>query len=91
MILGLSIILAASIIALPLFRLAHIWRKLVAQIDDLNAAIAAETASIAALTTAIGTAITPVDLSAPIAAVTANRASVDVLTTQLGGTPPPGP
>lgn len=91
MILGLSIILAAAILALPLFQLAHIGRKLVAQIDDLNAAIAAETASIAALTTAIGTAITPVDLTAPIAAVTANRASVDALTTQLGGTPPPGP
>lgn len=59
-----------------------------AQIDDLNAAITAETTSIAALTTAINTAIVPVDLTAPIAAVNTNRTSIDALTTQLGGTPP---
>ena len=62
-----------------------------AQIDDLNAAIAAETASIAALTAAINTAIVPVDLSGPIANVTANRTAIDGLTTQLGGSPPPAP
>lgn len=86
--LGLSIIIGASIIALPLFRLAHVGVRLLAQIDDLNAAIAAETASIAALTTAINTAIVPVDLSGPIANVTANRTAIDALTTQLGGQPP---
>lgn len=85
---GLSIILAAVILSLPLFRLAFIGVRLVAQIDDLNAAITAETASIAALTTAINSAITPVDLSGPIANVTANRTAIDALTTQLGGTPP---
>lgn len=88
MILGLSIILTAVILSLPLFQIAHRSKQLVAQIDDLNAAIAAETASIAALTSAINTAIVPVDLSAPIAAVNTNRASLDALTTQLGGTPP---
>lgn len=88
MILGLSIILAAVILSLPLFQIAHRSKQLVAQIDDLNAAIAAETASIAALTTAINTAIVPVDLSGPIANVTANRTAIDALTTQLGGTPP---
>ena len=87
--LGLSIIIGASIIALPLFRLAHVGVRLLAQIDDLNAAIAAETASIQALTTAIGTAIVPVDLSGPIAAVNANKASIDALTAQI--TPPPAP
>lgn len=86
--LGLSLILAAAIVAVPFFLIAHRSKQLVAQIDDLNAAITAETASIAALTTAINTAIVPVDLSAPIANVTANRTSIDALTTQLGGTPP---
>ncbi len=85
---GISIIVAASILALPLFRIAHIGVRLVAQIDDLNAAIAAETASIAALAAAINTAIVPVDLTGAISAVNTNRASVDALTTQLGGTPP---
>lgn len=84
---GLSLIIAATLLALPLFQLARIGVRLVAQIDDLNAAIAAETASIAALTTAIGTIATPPDLSGAIAGVNTNKASIDALTTQLGGTP----
>ena len=87
--LAFSLIIAAVIVTLPLFRLAYIGVRIVSQLDDLNAAIAAETASIAAaLTTAINSAIQPVDLSGPIANVTANRTAIDALTAQLGGTPP---
>lgn len=85
---GISLIIAACIVALPLFRLCHIAEKVMAQIDDLNAAIAAEAASIEALATAIGNIASPPDLAPAIDAVNANRARVDALTAGLGGTPP---
>lgn len=86
--LGLSLIIAASIIALPLFRLGHIGRQLVASLTDLQAAITANTAAVNALTAAAGTITPPHDFQPEVDALTANTAAVNAVTTQLGGTPP---
>lgn len=85
--LGVSIIVAALILALPLFSIARNQRILMSALDDLNAAIQAEAASIAALATAIGNLAAPPDLQPAIDAVNANKAAVDAITAGL----PPAP
>lgn len=84
---GLSLIIAACILAVPLFSIARSWRCTVAQIDDLNAAIQAEAASIQALATAIGNIAAPPDLQPAIDAVNANKAAVDAITAGLPTSP----
>ena len=88
MIVGFSLIIAASIIALPLFRLAHIGRKLVATLQDLQSAITSNTAAVNALTAAAGTVTPPHDFQPEVDAIAANTAAVNAVTTQLGGTAP---
>lgn len=89
--LGISLIIAAAILALPLFQLARIGAKALATIDDLTAALDREAASIDALAAAIASLPPPIDLQASVDRVNAFTAQVDSLTTALGGTPPPGP
>lgn len=83
---GLSLILAACILALPLFQIAHRSKQLVANIDDLTAALAQLDASVAAL------AATPIpgqiDLQPAIDRINADRTQIDQVTLALGGTPP---
>lgn len=86
---GLSILIAACILAVPLFSIAHSKRCFVAQIDDLTAAIQAEAASIQALATAINNIAQPPDLQPAIDGVNSNKAAIDALTAQI--TPPPSP
>lgn len=85
---GLSIIIAAVILALPLFRLNHIGRKLVASLQDLQSAITANTAAVNALTAAAGTIQPPHDFQLEVDSINANTAAVNAVTTTLGGTPP---
>lgn len=59
-----------------------------AGIDELNAALDRETASIAALAAAVGTVTTPIDLQPSVDRVNALTSQVDSLTVALGGTPP---
>jgi hypothetical protein len=86
---GLSIILAASILALPLFALVHEIRHsrrfIVASLADLTASVDKLDASVTALTAAGGTAV---DFAPLIARIDADRAAIDAVTTNLGGTPP---
>jgi len=86
--LGLSILLAASIIALPLFLLAHRSKQLVASLTDLQTAITANTAAVNALTAAAGTIQPPHDFQPEVDAITANTAAVNAVTTALGGSVP---
>lgn len=89
--LGLSLIIAVSILALPLFQLARIGAKALATLDDLIAALDREAASIDALAATIANFPAPIDLQPSVDRVNAFTAQVDSLTTALGGTPPPGP
>jgi hypothetical protein len=88
-ILGLSLILAAGLVALPLFRLCFVGVLIVASIEDLNAAVASLDASVQAL------AATPipgqVDLQPAIDRINADRTQIDQVTLALGGTLPPTP
>ena len=87
--LGVSIIVAALILATPLFALSRTGRRLVAGITELNASIDQLDASVAALVTAVGSVATPPDLQPAIDRINADRATIDAQTTALGGTPPP--
>jgi hypothetical protein len=56
--------------------------------SQLSDAVAANTASIAALTTAVASADSDSDVSAAVTQLATNGAAIDAATTALGGTPP---
>jgi len=94
-ILGLSILIAASILAVPLFQIAtelYALRKaIMAGITEVNAALDQLDTSIAALAAAVGGVQAPPDLQPIVDRITGERAQVDAQTVALGGTAPPGP
>lgn len=61
---------------------------IVASLNDLTNAIAANTAAVSALTAAAGSIPPPHDFQPEVDQVNANTAAVNAVTTQLGGTPP---
>lgn len=89
MALALSILLAAVVLAIPLFHLAHRSKQLVSTLTDLQAAITDNTAAVAALTAAAGTITPPHDFQPEVDAIAANTTAVNAVTAQLGGSPNP--
>lgn len=79
---GISILLAAVILSLPLFRLAHIGHKLMAGITELNAALNGLDASVQALVAAAGTITLP-DLQPQIDRINADKAAIDTVVANL--------
>ena len=92
MILGLSILIAASILAVLLFQIATELHRLrisnMAGITEVNAALDQLDTSIAALAAAVGGVQAPPDLQPIVDRITGERAQIDAQTAALGGTPP---
>jgi len=80
--LGMTVLIAAAILALPLFQLCRKGDLLVASLIDLQNAITDNTAAVNALTAASGNA-QPHDFQPEVDAIAANTAAVNAVTAQL--------
>lgn len=93
--LGVTLIIAAAIIAVALFQVAtelyRLRKAIMAGITEVNAALDSLDTSIAALATAVGGVQAPPDLQPIVDRINGEKAQVDAQTTALGGTPPTGP